>query len=74
MFRESVRCEAERLGVAGWVRNLSDGRVEVVLEGDEQAVEDAAAWCNEGPKQAVVSHVEVRVEAPQGDTGFRVLR
>lgn len=72
-FRESTRREAERLGVAGWVRNLPDGRVEAVFEGDPAAVESAIAWARQGPERAVVTRLERIDETPQGLTTFRVL-
>ena len=71
-FRESCHEQAQRAGVDGWVRNLADGRVEVVLEGSPGAVERVVAWCHEGPRQARVARVEVVDEAPVGERGFRV--
>jgi acylphosphatase len=74
-FRESTREEADRHGVAGWVRNLPDGRVEAVFEGPALAVEAMVAWCHRGPKDAAVERVEATSEPPQGEGGaFRVLR
>jgi acylphosphatase len=70
-FRESCRREAEGAGVAGWARNLDDGRVEVVLEGEADAVAGVAAWCRHGPPRARVTAVEERPEPPEGLTGFR---
>jgi acylphosphatase len=71
-FRESCRREAEAAGVAGWVTNRPDGRVEAVFEGDEAGVERLVAWCHRGPSRAVVTSVVVTEEAPQGERGFRV--
>jgi acylphosphatase len=71
-YRESCREEAERLGVAGEVRNLHDGTVEVVAEGRADAVEALAAWCREGPPAARVTGVEVADEPPRAASGFRV--
>ncbi|MFI5052920.1 MAG: acylphosphatase [Acidimicrobiia bacterium] len=71
-FRESCRGEAVTLGVTGWVRNLSDGRVEAVLEGPEQAVERVVQWCRHGPGPARVDRVDVEVGEPVGERGFRV--
>ncbi|HJQ93729.1 MAG TPA: acylphosphatase [Candidatus Thermoplasmatota archaeon] len=74
-FRESTREEADRLGVAGWVRNLADGRVEAVFEGAALGVEAMAAWCHRGPKGAAVERVDAKPEEPQGEkVPFRVLR
>lgn len=71
-FRESARQEAERLGVSGWVRNLPDGRVEAVFEGDADAVKRMAEWCAKGPPAARVDNVSVGYERPQSATGFEV--
>jgi acylphosphatase len=57
-FRESMRREAERLGVAGWVRNTPDGSVEAVIQGAEEAVDALIAWSRSGPPQARVDRVE----------------
>jgi acylphosphatase len=75
MFRESTRRQAEQYNVRGWVRNLSDGRVEAILEGTEFAVDSVAEWCRHGPNRARVRHVDVYDEPPTGEFGeFRILR
>ena len=66
-FRESTRRRAVELGVTGFARNLSDGRVECVFEGDPTAVEDAVAFVREGPPMARVARVEVVPEPFTGD-------
>ena len=71
-FRESCRDQAQAAGVAGWVRNLADGRVEIVLEGPPGAVDEVLAWCRRGPRRARVEAVDVAEEAPVGEQGFRV--
>ncbi len=71
-FRDSTRREAGRVGVAGWVRNLPDGRVEAVFEGGEDAVERMVAWCREGPDSADVADIEAYDEEPEGLTTFEV--
>ena len=58
--------------VTGWVRNLSDGRVEAVFEGSAAAVEQVVAWCREGPPHAHVDRVESQDELPVGESGFHV--
>jgi acylphosphatase len=59
LFRSSTREQARRLGVTGWVRNLYDGSVEGLFEGDEQAVSQLIRWCHHGPPGAQVRDVEV---------------
>ncbi len=71
-FRDGCAREAAALGVTGWVRNLADGRVEGVFEGEEGAVEAVVAWCRTGPPRAHVARVEVRDETPVGEPTFRV--
>lgn len=66
-FRYYTRREAALLGLAGWVRNLPDGRVEVVAEGAEGQLQELIDWCHHGPSQAGVSGVEVRWEPYQGE-------
>jgi acylphosphatase len=72
-FRDSTRREAERLGVAGWVRNLPDGTVEAVFEGAPSAVASAVAWARRGPEKAVVTAVLESAEKAEGLVGFSVL-
>lgn len=57
-YRESMRLEAERLGIAGWVRNRRDGAVEAMVHGDETGVEAIIAWAWVGPPSARVDSVE----------------
>jgi len=71
-FRASCAREAERRGVAGWVRNVPDGSVEAVVEGEAAAVEALTAWCRRGPNGARVDGVEAADEPPEGLQGFRV--
>jgi acylphosphatase len=58
-YRASTKNMAEQLGLKGWVRNTSDGRVEAVFEGEETAVKDMISWCHKGPRSAEVSDVTV---------------
>ncbi|MBZ0159285.1 MAG: acylphosphatase [bacterium] len=71
-FRACTSDEAAAAGVAGWVRNSSDGRVEAVFEGEKSAVEAMIAWCRMGPPAARVNAVEVTWEQPKGEHGFGV--
>jgi acylphosphatase len=72
-FRGSTQHLARQAGLAGWVRNLPDGRVEAVFEGRPAAVRALVEWCHQGPPSAVVEHVEVRWETPRDEPpGYRV--
>ncbi|MFB6133832.1 MAG: acylphosphatase [Halanaeroarchaeum sp.] len=73
-YRANTREEARDLGIDGWVRNLDDGRVEAVFEGEESAVESMTEWCEEGSPAASVSDVDVTYEDPEGLEGFRIER
>jgi acylphosphatase len=71
-FRDATRRFAEQHGVAGTVRNTTDGTVEAVFEGPLDAVEKLVAFCEEGPRGAAVERVEVYEESPEGLREFRV--
>jgi acylphosphatase len=68
-FRGSMQDEAERLGVAGWVRNRPDGTVEAEVEGERAAVDALIAWAREGPPGARVSGVSIDWVAARGERG-----
>lgn len=71
-YRDTCWREAQRAGLSGWARNRPDGAVEVVLEGEIEAVEQVVAWCRSGPPNAVVTSVKVSDEEPEGLNGFSV--
>ena len=71
-FRASAQQEGLHLGLTGEVRNLPDGCVEAIVEGDKRAVDDFIAWCRRGPPSARVEDVEVKLGTPRGD--FRTFR
>ena len=56
-FRYALRDEARRLGLFGWVRNCTDGTVEALLQGDDEAVAALVAWARRGPRLARVDDV-----------------
>ena len=60
------------MGVAGWIRNNSDGTVEAALEGDPDAVEQIVSWMRVGPSGAVVTGVEIIDEVPLGEHTFMI--
>ena len=71
-FRDSVRREADRHGVAGWARNCSDGTVEAVFEGAPDAVDAMVEFVRRGPGHAAVASLDVADEAPEGLSGFDI--
>jgi acylphosphatase len=71
-FRETTKRRALSAGVTGWVRNLPDGRVEAVFEGERAAVERLVDYAREGPRGARVDWVDIEAEEPEGLSGFDV--
>ncbi len=72
-YRAFTRDVAERLGLGGWVSNLSDGRVEAVFEGDRPLIEQAAEVCRKGPSGARVTGITVSWdESPENLSGFSI--
>ena len=74
-FRDETRRAAQRIGVSGWVRNLPDGTVEALFEGETAAVKDIIKWCHTGSPLSNVSEVRVTWEDWAGDMdGFTIRR
>jgi acylphosphatase len=73
-FRASTQREAKRLGLTGWVKNRSDGGVEIVAEGEEEGLRELIAWAQRGPTAARVERVDVRWRGFAGDFfDFRIV-
>jgi len=73
-FRGATHAQMRALELSGWVRNLPDGRVEAVVEGDDARVAEALAFLRRGPPHAVVESVEVREEPCTGERSEFELR
>jgi len=71
-YRGSCAEQARGLGISGWARNLPDGRVEIVAEGNPEALDNLVEWCRHGPPAARVTALEVRAEEPEGLDSFTV--
>lgn len=71
-FRANTKEMAKKLRLKGWVRNMPDGSVEAVFEGDDESIEKAIEWCHHGPPLARVDRVEVKYEEPKGEEGFKI--
>lgn len=69
-FRDWVVRKASELGVVGWVRNLKDGRVELLVAGEEEAMTALIDACRDGPPHARVDHVETRADTERLPKGF----
>jgi acylphosphatase len=73
LFRANTRYDANRWNVNGWVRNLPDGRVEAVFEGEKENVNKLIEFCRKGPPGALVTKVEVQWENYTGEfRGFNI--
>ncbi len=66
-YRANTEKEARALGLVGWVRNLRDGRVEVVAEGPQDKLELLVAWMRRGPPNAVVTGVQSEFGEAKGE-------
>jgi acylphosphatase len=72
-YRESMRREAERLRLSGWVRNRRDGTVEALVCGSAEQVEQIVAWAGQGPRFAMVQRVDVADTAAVATGTFEIL-
>ena len=72
-YRKSTYNKAIELGLKGWVRNLESGEVEIEAEGQVEAIRQLMDWCEEGPKNAVVSEVDSQEITPKGHGDFRII-
>ncbi|MEO0122811.1 MAG: acylphosphatase [candidate division WOR-3 bacterium] len=66
-FRVHTQELAQRLGITGWVKNLDDGRVEIIAEGKETDLQKLIDWCWQGPPGARVDDVEIVYEEPTSE-------
>ena len=66
-FRENTQKKARKLGVTGWVKNLADGQVEAVFEGEKEQVEAMVNWTKKGPIWAKVNDLNLEWQEYQGE-------
>ncbi len=66
-FRQNTKQVASKHGITGWVRNLDDGRVEAIFEGEEMSINKVIEWCHIGPSKAHVDNVDVKFEKYAGE-------
>jgi acylphosphatase len=72
-YRFSTADQADRLGIKGWVRNLPDGRVEAVFEGETNLINQMIQWCYQGPRAAKVKEVKLERGIVEGFKSFEIL-
>ena len=66
-FRSQAKNKAEELGLFGWVRNLTDGRVEILAEGEKDKLEELVNWAKKGPESARVDDLEISWQEFKGE-------
>jgi len=69
-FRLNTKNKAEELGIFGWVKNLSDGKVEILVEGEKERIEELIKWVKKGPLFAKVKELEVEQREFKGEFNF----
>ena len=73
-FRYYTQDIAQGLGVMGWVRNCWDGKVEIIVEGEEEKVKKLISWCYQGPGSAIVEKVDIEWEKYRGEFNSFAIR
>ena len=71
-LRYYAKEQADILGLSGYVKNLPDGRVEAVFEGEKEAVDKIIVWVRRGPFNTQISGLEEKREEPGGEKGFKI--
>lgn len=72
LFRYNTKKLADKLKISGWVKNLMDGRVEAVFEGEEENLKKIMEFCKKGPLLAKVTGIKIYKEEIKGEKGFEV--
>ncbi len=73
-FRQALKVMAKKHNLSGWVKNLKNGRVETLLEGEDMDVSTVVEWCHAGPANARVEDIEIKNEKFKGEfSKFEVL-
>ena len=66
-FRDNTRQKAQELGVFGWIKNLPDGKVEIIVEGEKKKVKELIEWIKEGPGLVRIDNLDLEEEDYQGE-------
>ena len=67
-FRKTMAKKAREIGVYGWVKNLEDGSIEVIVECSEEKVDELINWCYKGPLLAKVNNIDIKNEKYTGES------
>jgi len=73
-YRKKTQQKAKELNVQGWVKNNTDGTVEIFVQGPELEVLQMIEWCKQGPKNAAVSQLDTQDSTPENYSDFNILR
>ncbi|MEK6841515.1 MAG: acylphosphatase [Nanoarchaeota archaeon] len=73
-FRDSIYTKALLYGIRGWVRNLDNGQVEAVFEGEEENIKKMLEFCKKGSLLSNIESTEIKEEKHKGEDKFRILR
>lgn len=74
-FRASAMRKARTLGITGWIRNLDDGSLEIIVEGELSIIDNFIAWCKFGPPNAKVERIHIQFESPKDEfNDFRIIQ
>jgi len=72
-YHRFIKDNADKIGIRGFVRNLDDGRIEIIIEGDTEAMNRMAPLCRRGPQHSVIRKVEEKEEKFQDFRDFKIL-
>ena len=73
-YRASAKEEADRLKITGWIKNTTEGHVEAVASGTQEAIDQFTAWCKKGPRRAAVTTVDIKPLPEEKFDQFSVIR
>ena len=73
-FRATAKRQAQRLNITGWVKNTTEGNVELIVSGEAEILEEFIQWCNNGPDNAQVLNVKVNDNTYQHFDSFEIIR
>jgi len=72
-YRNAAKEEADKLGITGWIKYISEGRVEAMATGNEEQLQKFINWCRRGPEKAIVKDVIITPLSPQQFNDFAVI-